>query len=139
MWVRLSSLSIGCSLLAAACASERVGAPTSVTPVDSGGRGGAPTGVTLVARGGFKSPADAVASPDGKTFYFSARTEGGEPAVFRVSSQPGSRATAMVTGAPLTAPRGLVLSCDGSTLYVAGGGAPIYALPTAGGALRDLG
>ncbi|HKE88031.1 MAG TPA: hypothetical protein VKB50_29950 [Vicinamibacterales bacterium] len=139
MWVRLvSTLSIAGSLLAA-CGSDPGSAPTGVSLAARSIRGGAPTGVTLVARGGFKSPVDAVASPEGKTFYFSARTEGGEPAVFRVSSHPGSVATVMVTGAPLSAPRGLVLSCDGSTLYVAGGDSPIYELPTAGGALRDLG
>lgn len=102
---------------------------------------GAPTKVTRVALGGFTAPADAVASPDGKTFYFTARTNGGEPAVFQVSSQPGSQAAAMATGAPLITPRGLVLSCDGATLYIAAGGkggAPIYALATRGGPLAAL-
>lgn len=100
-----------------------------------------PTSVKQVARGGFTSPADAVASPDGETFYFSARTDAGSAAFFRVVAKPGSQATALASGGPLLAPRGLVLSCDGLTLYGSSGGksgAPIYALPTAGGVLTAL-
>lgn len=129
MLVRICSrLALTGSMLIAGCAAD------GVQP------GGPPTSVTRVARGGFQSPTDAVASPDGQTFYFTARTDAGLPAVFRVAAQPGSQATAMVTGAPLTAPTGLVLSCDGATLYVAdGGGAPILALATGGGPLLDIG
>ena len=49
-----------------------------------------PTQVTQVASGGFQSPTDAVASPDGKTFYFAAYDELNEPTIYRVASMPGS-------------------------------------------------
>lgn len=107
-----------------------------------------PTSITKVTSGGFSSPTDAVASPDGKTFYFAAYDDEKEPAIFRVSSSPGSTAEILAIGAPLASPMGLVLSCDGSTLYVADlatsnaddtqiGG--VLALPTAGGVVTDLG
>jgi hypothetical protein len=95
--------------------------------------------VSRVASGGFHAPLDAVASPDGKTFYFSAVNDDGAPAIFSVASAPGSHATALVAGDPMTAPGALVLSCDGSTLYVAGGAAGgVYRLPTAGGSLMPM-
>ena len=100
-----------------------------------------PTSVTVVTSGGFTAPVDAVASPDGETFYFAARDPQGRPAIFRTSSEPGSTATVMAAGAPLVEPSGLVLSCDGATLYVADGGGEVgalLALGTAGGAPRTL-
>ncbi|MEO8704579.1 MAG: hypothetical protein ABI867_31280 [Kofleriaceae bacterium] len=106
-----------------------------------------PTSVTMVTTGGFSAPTDAVVSPDGKTFYFAAYDDQKEPAIFQVSSEPGSTAEVLAVGAPLAHPTGLVLSCDGATLYVADMAAEqseeielgaIFALPIAGGALTDL-
>jgi DNA-binding beta-propeller fold protein YncE len=78
-----------------------------------------PTTVTEVASGGFQSPTDAVASPDGRTFYFAAWDAQKTPTLYQVSSEPGSTATPLAAGDPLETPTGLVLSCDGATLYVA--------------------
>jgi len=107
-----------------------------------------PTSITKVTSGGFTSPTDAVASPDGKTFYFAAFDDQKEPAIFQTSSAPGSTAEVLAVGAPLASPTGLVLSCDGATLYVAdlaAGNADdtqiggILSLPTSGGVVGDLG
>jgi DNA-binding beta-propeller fold protein YncE len=103
-----------------------------------------PTSVTKVSSGGFSAPTDAVASPDGKTFYFAAYDDLKEPAIFKTSSAPGSTAEVLAVGAPLEAPIGLVLSCDGETLFVADMAAgeletgAVFALPTGGGAVGDL-
>lgn len=103
----------------------------------------APQTVTQVAAGGFRSPTDAVASPDGKTFYFAAYDEANEPTIYRVASAPGSTPEVLAASDPLEAPIGLVLSCDGKTLYIAdigGENGAIFALSTeAGGAVSDLG
>lgn len=102
-----------------------------------------PTTITKVATGGFTSPTDAVASPDGKSFYFAARDELNEPAIFRVSSEPGSTPEVLAAGAPLDMPIGLVMSCDGDTLFIADmgsdGGAVLSLSTKAGGAAADLG
>jgi DNA-binding beta-propeller fold protein YncE len=102
-----------------------------------------PSSVTKVATGGFSSPTDAVSSPDGKTFYFAARDEMNEPAIFSVASAPGSTPEAIASGTPLDAPIGLVMSCDGKTLYIADMGSELGAvlkMPTqAGGTVEDLG
>lgn len=87
-----------------------------------------PTTVTKVATGGFTAPVDAVASPDGKTFYFAARDEMNEPAIFRTSSEPGSTAEVMASGTPLEMPINLVMSCDGKTLYIADLGSELGAV-----------
>jgi DNA-binding beta-propeller fold protein YncE len=100
-----------------------------------------PTSITQVASGGFSSPTDAVASPDGRTFYFAAYDDLKEPTIFKVRSEPGSRPEAIAVSDPLELPIGLVLSCDGSTLYVADMGGEtgaVLALPTAGGAVSVL-
>jgi sugar lactone lactonase YvrE len=111
-----------------------------------------PTTITRITQGGFHAPTDAVASPDGKTFYFGGYTEasgateddgtGPQPAVFRVAAEPGATATAIASGDPLGAPLGLVLSCDGATVYLADPGsetASVFAIPAAGGAPSPLG
>jgi len=102
-----------------------------------------PTTVTKVATGTFTSPTDAVASPDGKTFYFAAHDETNEPAIFRTSSEPGSTPEVIALGAPLDMPIGLVMSCDGETLYIADMGSEagaVLTLPTKlGSAVTDLG
>ena len=102
-----------------------------------------PTTVTKIATGGFTSPTDAVASPDGKTFYFAAHDDQNEPAIFQVSAEPGSVPEVMALGAPLDMPINLVMSCDGKTLYIADLGSElgsVLSMPTTlGGAVSDLG
>lgn len=102
-----------------------------------------PTQLTQVTSGGFTSPTDAVASPDGKTFYFAAYDDQKEPAIFKVSSEPGGVPEVLAVGEPLQTPIGLVLACDGKTLYIAdmgGDDGAILALSTgAGGTPTDLG
>ena len=101
-----------------------------------------PTQVTQVTTGGFTSPTDAVASPDGKTFYFAAHDELNEPTIYSVASTPGSTPEVLAASEPLENPIGLVLSCDGATLYIAdlgGENGAILALSTSGGTPTDLG
>jgi len=119
-------------------------APLALVGCDSSDRPTEPpTTITKVATGGFTSPTDAVASPDGKTFYFAARDELNEPAIFRVSSEPDSTPEVLATGAPLDMPIGLVMSCDGDTLFVAdmgSDGGDVLSLSTkGGGAAASLG
>ncbi len=101
-----------------------------------------PKKVTKVAQGGFTSPSDAVASPDGRTFYFAAYDPQKQPSLWKTSSKPGSTAQELASGDPLGTPIGLVLSCDGKTLYVAdlgGDAGAVLAIATSGGTPRDLG
>lgn len=102
-----------------------------------------PTHVTPIATGGFRSPTDAVASPDGKTFYFAAYDEVDVPTIYRVAAEPGATPEVLAASDPLEAPIGLVLSCDGKTLYIAdigGESGAIFSLSTtAGGAVTDVG
>lgn len=100
-----------------------------------------PTSVTKVSTGGFTSPTDAVASPDGRTFFFAAWDMDQQPALFQVSSEPDSTPKPLTAGAPLEAPLGLVMSCDGSTVYVAdmgGDTGAILAASIAGGPATAL-
>jgi hypothetical protein len=121
----------------------------------------APTSVNLVVDGdeaGFESPLDAVASPDGATFYFSATASGevmesdSRATIYRVPSA-GGEVEVLHQGAPLREPTGLLMSCDGATLYIADIGftagdeapeddgnppATIYTLDIASGALSAL-
>ena len=102
-----------------------------------------PTTVTKVASGGFSNPTDAVASPDGKTFYFAAYDDEEEkqPAIFQTASAPGSAAEVIAMGAPLDMPIGLVMSCDGERIFVADSGGEtggVLQLPAAGGAVTEL-
>jgi DNA-binding beta-propeller fold protein YncE len=101
-----------------------------------------PSTVTKVSSGGFQSPTDAVASPDGRSFFFAAWDLNQQPTIFQTSSDPGSAPAVLAAGDPLEAPMGLVMSCDGNTLYVAdmgGEAGAILAVPTAGGAATALG
>ena len=79
-----------------------------------------PAGVRRVTNEGFHTPTDAVASPDGKTFYFAALTNDtpAETALFSVPASGGAP-TRLHAGAPLSYVTGLVLGCDGDTLYAA--------------------
>jgi DNA-binding beta-propeller fold protein YncE len=109
-----------------------------------------PTRVTLVASSGFHAPTDAVASPDGRTFYFAAFADAAgedeEPAaIFRVDAS-GGEPEAIARAAPLRYPGGLVLSADGATLFIADVGAfdegdeagALYTLDVDGGAPARL-
>ena len=102
-----------------------------------------PTQITKVASGGFISPTDAVASPDGKTFFFAAYDEAKTPTIYKVASTADSAPEVLAAGDPLETPIGLVMSCDGKTLYIAdmgGENGAVLALSTgAGGVPTDLG
>ena len=100
-----------------------------------------PKSVEKIASEGFTSPSDAVASLDGREFYFAAYDLDKQPALFRTPSMMGATAEVMVAGDPLESPLGLVLSCDGKTLYVAdigGEAGAVLSIGTAGGSLTDL-
>jgi DNA-binding beta-propeller fold protein YncE len=118
----------------------------------------APPGeVTMVTADGFDSPMDAVASPDGETFYFSAHMAGADAAVetsaaiYQVAASGGAPEI-LVMGSPLEDPSGLLVSCDGSTLYIADSGiragdadlelddpsSPVYAFDLASATLTAL-
>jgi DNA-binding beta-propeller fold protein YncE len=103
-----------------------------------------PKSLIKVTSGGFVSPGDAVASPDGRDFYFTAYTDDADrlPAIWKTSSEPGSTASALASGDPLEAPIGLVMACDGAQLYIADMGSEVgavFSLSTGGGSLADLG
>ncbi|HSD88659.1 MAG TPA: hypothetical protein VLB44_14120 [Kofleriaceae bacterium] len=91
--------------------------------------------------GGFSSPMDAVASPDGKTLYFSAFDDQKQPALFETPASGERAAHPLAAGDPLESPHGLVLSCDGTLLYAAdigGDAGAVYAVSTSGGTPMDL-
>ncbi|HEY5947320.1 MAG TPA: hypothetical protein VIV40_17570 [Kofleriaceae bacterium] len=100
-----------------------------------------PKSVEKVASQGFTSPTDAVASVDGREFYFAAYDIENQPALFRTPSTAGGTADKLASGDPLESPLGLVLSCDGKTLYVAdigGEAGAVLSIGTSGGVLTDL-
>lgn len=101
-----------------------------------------PKSVEQVASGGFHSPMDAVASLDGSEFYFTAIDDAtNEPALFKTAARAGSTAEALAVGEPLESPIGLVLSCDGKSLYsadIGGDAGAVFSIPTAGGDLTNL-
>ena len=82
-----------------------------------------PTQTELVASGNFEGPMDAVSSPDGETFYFSAhlKNPGAAETTAALFSVPSAGGTAQIMSneAVLENPSGLVMSCDGTTLYIA--------------------
>jgi len=101
-----------------------------------------PKMLTKVAQGGFTSPSDAVASPDGRTFYFAAYDAQKQPSLWKTASKAGSTANEIASGDPLGTPIGLVLSCDGKQLFVAdlgGDNGAVLAVGTDGGTPSDLG
>ncbi len=87
-----------------------------------GGDGGTttspPTTFTVVASEGFTGPTDAVASPDGTTFYFAAYNPTGEAALFSVPAGGGT-VDELFAGVPLGYVSGLEISPDGETIYLA--------------------
>jgi sugar lactone lactonase YvrE len=100
-----------------------------------------PKKVEKIASDGFTSPTDAVASLHGLEFYFAAYDLEKQPALFRTEAIAGATAEKLVTGEPLESPLGLVLACDGKTLYVAdigGEAGAVLSIGTAGGTLTDL-
>ena len=100
-----------------------------------------PTSVSKVASGGFQSPTDAVATPDGKTLVFAAWTDQKEPALFSVPSDGSAQATWLAKSDPLEVPLGLVMACDGATVYVADAGGEdgaILQMATTGGGVTQL-
>jgi hypothetical protein len=127
-------------VLLAACGGDDDGGGLTTEP---------PEETEMVAQGGFDSPLDAVASLDGETFYFTAFTteEPSQAALFSVPAAGGD-ASVLHAGFPLEDPTGLVLSCDGGTLFVADlgpdaselaeGQALLYGWDVAGGALSAI-
>lgn len=102
-----------------------------------------PKNVEQVASGGFTSPMDAVASLDGSEFYFTAYTTDADklPALFKTAARAGSTAEVLAAGDPLETPTGLVLSCDGKSIFLAdmgGDNGAIYSIAPSGGTLADL-
>jgi sugar lactone lactonase YvrE len=100
-----------------------------------------PKKVERVASEGFTSPTDAVASLDGSEFYFAAYDLEKQPAVFRTQSNAGATAEKLAAGDPLESPLGLVLSCDGKTVYIAdigGEAGMVLSIGTSGGTPTDL-
>ncbi len=112
-------LGLASALAGSGCTGEGEGsgpsAPVTTAP---------PSGVALVASSGFVGPSDAVVSPNGDTFVFTAFTadEARLPAIFSVPSAGGDVRT-LHAGAPLAFTTGLVMACDGKSAYVADLGA----------------
>ena len=85
----------------------------------------APTQMELVTIGNFDAPMDVVSSPDGTMFYFSAHDTTLGPdaistaAIFAVPSSGGAAEPIVTNVGQLGDPTGLLISCDGSTLYMA--------------------
>lgn len=94
--------------------------------------------VTAVTEPGvFDLPYDSTPDPDGAMVYFTASGALGA-GVYAVSST-GGETKALLTGAPFVTPRGLAMSSDGATIFVADPGAgQIWMLPSAGGAATVL-
>ena len=117
--------------MAVGCHSSDTGLPTDP-----------PKKIEMVATGGFSSPTDAVASPDGRELYFAALDDMKQAALFKTSSAPGSTAEVLAAGDPLQHPTGLVMSCDGKTLFVAdmaGDDGAVLSQSVDGGTPGDLG
>jgi len=91
-------------------------------------------------------PLDATPSPDGKTVYYAALSEDADgnktAGLFRVAASGGD-VTTLASGDPLSAPVGVSVSVDGTTIFVAdpgaGAGGAILTVPSAGGASAPLG
>jgi DNA-binding beta-propeller fold protein YncE len=128
----------------AACTAPRASAPAPApVPTQPPLVNDAMSAVTRVSEPGtYGTPFDATPSPDGALVYFTAEGDGGGM-LLRVS--PGSAPEPLAQGAPLVAPRGLDVSGDGGTLYVADeaaaseiGAGQVFALPAEGGTLAAL-
>ena len=101
-----------------------------------------PTTVTEITSDGFQSPTDAVASLDGKTFYFAAWDMQKQPALFRVSSTPGSAATEVMSDLRMGTPGGVSLTAGGGTAVMptrdADGNAQLTSVDIATGEVTQL-
>lgn len=97
----------GAAVAAIAVAACDDNAPTSEQP---------PFSATVAAETA-ENPVDATPSPDGNHIYFIA-SDNGAPAIFLVDAGGGAQMK-IFSGAPLVAPRGIVASTDGKTLYIA--------------------
>jgi len=116
-------------------------APLALTACSDNLPSDPPKSIERVAAGGFTSPTDAVASLDGREFYFAAYDDAKVPAIFKVAATSGSTAQKLAEGEPLESPLGLVLSCDGKTLFIAdigGETGAVLSTSTDSGALTDL-
>lgn len=130
------------ALLLGACAAPQP-APTQAPEAQPPLANDALASVTPVAAPGrYSAPFDATPSPDGALVYFTAEGEGGG-GVFR--AVPGGDPEPLALGAPLAEPRGLAISSDGGTLYVAdqaaahtSGAGQVFVLSAGGGPLRAL-
>ena len=131
-------------VLLAACALPQAAAPTGApSPTAPPLANEAIRTVTEVSSPTrYRAPFDAALSPDGAQVYFTAEADAGD-GVFR--AVPGGDAEPLAQGAPLVEPRGLALSSDGSTIYIADQAAPdsagvgqVFSLPIAGGAPAAL-
>lgn len=94
--------------------------------------------VSEVARSGvFDDPIDSTPSPDGSVVYFTATSPAGD-GVFSVSATGGEPAV-LHAGAPFSAVRGIAVSGDGQTLFVADADARrVWVLPTTGGTPESI-
>jgi hypothetical protein len=99
-------------------------------------------------------PTDAIADGLGRTVYFTAFTDMGEPAVYRATipaaGMPPAMPTLVISGNGMEFPAGITISNDNATLYVVDpvadrgtdatmlGIGAIFAIPAAGGSARVL-
>jgi hypothetical protein len=125
---------------------------------DSDGPGQLPTEppeeVVMLTNEGFTDPMDAVASPDGETFYFTAYTDDAArlAGIFSVPAAGGA-VSVLASGPPLEHPAGLLVTADGSSLIVSDMGVQagesgedgaessqsvLYTISTSGGALSAM-
>lgn len=74
-------------------------------------------GISFTVATSAQTPWDAVPSPDGTTFYFTAVGSDGVAGVFSVPASGGDPQT-VFSGSPLVTPLGIAISTDGQTLYV---------------------
>jgi hypothetical protein len=111
------------AMFALAACGDDDGPPLSDGGINPDGGGNLPTEppdtFASVASEGFQSPTDAVASPDGSTFYFAAFDMEGVAAIYSVPSDGSAAPTTLYSGELLVYPSGLVLDCNGGTLFVA--------------------
>ena len=154
--VQILSLATALGLFACGDDGGNAGMPDAGTPDANEIIPQAPTQVSMVATGDFEGPMDAVVTPDGATIYFSAHNKLAantetDAAIYSVATDGGSPQL-VISGPPLEDPSGLLMSCDGSTLYVADlgyqiddaadpadtGKAPLYSLDLANGVLSPM-
>ncbi|MBK8254836.1 MAG: hypothetical protein IPK82_19525 [Polyangiaceae bacterium] len=125
----LQPLVLGAGLLAGlfvACTDD------AIRPTEGG-----PTFGATIAADNLENPVDAVPSPDASVIYYIAEKDG-IPTVFSVDASGGA-STSLHSGATFVAPRGVVTSSDGETLYVADPGAKaVFALPVDGSSAPEV-